>query len=50
MDGVDARLEAMFFGPARTRCGTVAWNTATREGNGLSFEEAIAYALEQPLV
>jgi hypothetical protein len=49
-DAVDARLEAVFFGPARTRCGTDAWNKATREGSALGFEDAIAYALEQPTV
>jgi hypothetical protein len=49
-DPVDARLEGAFFGPARTRCGTDAWNTAAREGSALSFEDAIAFALDQPLV
>jgi hypothetical protein len=49
-DGVDARLEAVFFGPARTRCGTDAWNTASRGGRALSFEDAIAYALHQARV
>ncbi len=36
-----------FFEPARARCGTEAWNAAAREGSALSFEEAIAYALEE---
>jgi predicted ATPase/DNA-binding SARP family transcriptional activator len=47
-DPVDARLEAAFFGPARTRCGTDAWNTATRRGSALSFGDAIAFALDEP--
>jgi predicted ATPase/class 3 adenylate cyclase len=45
---VDARLDETFFEPARTRCGTDAWNAGAREGSVLSFEEAIAYALEEP--
>ena len=48
-DPVEARLEAAFFEPARTRCGTAAWNAAAREGSVLGFEDAIAYALEEPL-
>ena len=47
-DPVEARLDETFFEPARTRCGTDAWNAATREGSALSFEDAIAYALEEP--
>ena len=47
-DPVEARLNETFFEPARTRCGTDAWNAATREGSMLSFEDAIAYALEEP--
>ena len=46
-DPVEARLDETFFAPARTRWGTDAWNAATREGSVLSFEEAIAYALEE---
>jgi hypothetical protein len=49
-DPVVARLEAVFFEPARTRCGTDAWITAARAGSELSFEDAIAYALEEPPV
>jgi hypothetical protein len=48
-DPVDVRLEAEFFGPARIRCGTGAWNTAAREGSALSFEAAIAFALDRRL-
>src|SRR3989440_4962613 len=47
-DPVEARLEAAVFEPARTRCGTAAWNAAAREGSVLGFEGAIAYALEEP--
>ena len=46
-DPVEARLVETFFDPARARCGTEAWNAAVREGRGLSFEGAIAYALEE---
>ncbi|MGZ6643383.1 MAG: adenylate/guanylate cyclase domain-containing protein [Solirubrobacteraceae bacterium] len=45
---VEARLDEAFFAPARSRLGTEAWNAAAREGNVLSFDEAIAYALEEP--
>ena len=34
--------------PARTRCGTDAWNGAARHGSALRFEDSIAYALEEP--
>jgi hypothetical protein len=44
---VEARLAETFFEPARIRYGTDAWNAAAREGSTLSFEEAIAYALEE---
>jgi non-specific serine/threonine protein kinase len=44
---VEARLDAAFFEPARTRCGTNAWNAAAREGSALSFDAAIAYALQE---
>jgi predicted ATPase/DNA-binding SARP family transcriptional activator len=47
-DPVDVRLEAEFFEPARARYGTDAWNAAAREGSALTFEAAIAYALEEP--
>ena len=47
-DPVEARLDGAFFEPARTRYGTDAWNAAAREGSALSFEDAIAYALEEP--
>ena len=47
-DPVEARLEAAFFGPARARYGADAWNAAARQGSSLSFEAAIAYALEAP--
>jgi predicted ATPase/DNA-binding SARP family transcriptional activator len=47
-DPVEARLDETYFEPARARCGTDAWDAATREGSVLSFEDAIAYALEEP--
>jgi hypothetical protein len=47
-DPVDARLRAKFFEPARTRCQDHEWAAAAREGAALSFEDAIAYALEEP--
>lgn len=48
MDAVAARLDAVFLEPARTRYGAAAWDTAARDGATLSFEDAIAYALEEP--
>jgi hypothetical protein len=45
---VQARLDERFFAPARTRCGTRAWDAAAGDGSRLSFDEAIAYALEEP--
>jgi predicted ATPase/class 3 adenylate cyclase len=46
-DAVDRRLGAAFLRPARTRHGADAWDTAARDGHTLSFEGAIAYALEE---
>jgi hypothetical protein len=45
---IDARLDAAFFDVARTRCGADAWDATAREGAKLGFEDAIAYALEEP--
>jgi hypothetical protein len=47
-DAVDERLHATYFTPARSRHGPDAWDAAVREGAALSFEDAIAYALEDP--
>jgi predicted ATPase/class 3 adenylate cyclase len=47
-DPVYDRLDSEFFEPARTRYGPDAWDAAAREGGALSFEEAIAYALQEP--
>jgi predicted ATPase len=47
-DAVDARLDTLFFEVARTRCGADTWDAALHEGGALSFEDAIAYALEEP--
>jgi len=44
---VEARLDETFFDPARARCGARAWDAAARDGSTLSFEDAIAYALEE---
>jgi predicted ATPase/class 3 adenylate cyclase len=45
---VEDRLDAIFFAAARASCGTDAWNAAADEGAALSFDEAIAYALQEP--
>jgi predicted ATPase/class 3 adenylate cyclase len=45
---VEDRLDAAFLEPARARCGVDAWNAAADEGAALSFEHAIAYALQEP--
>jgi predicted ATPase/class 3 adenylate cyclase len=47
-DRVEVRLDKTFFEPARRRCGTDGWDAAVRGGNVLGFEDAIAYALEEP--
>lgn len=47
-DPVNARLRTTFFEPACTRYGAEAWATAGREGTAMSFQHAIAYALEEP--
>ena len=48
-DVIAAKLDARFFQATRTRCGPAAWDAAARAGEALSFEDAIAYALdEQP--
>jgi hypothetical protein len=47
-DIIEARLDAAFFEAARSRCGVDAWDTAGREGAALSFQDAIAYALDEP--
>ncbi len=46
-DDIEARLEADFFTTARTRRGAETWDNAVREGAQLSFEDAIAYALNE---
>jgi hypothetical protein len=47
-DVIEARLDASFFDAARARCGTKAWDAAAREGGVLTFDDAIAYALQEP--
>ena len=44
-DEVQARLATRFFEPARERHGTEAWDAAAREGNALSFADAVAHGL-----
>jgi hypothetical protein len=44
-DAVDARLHSTFFEPARTRRGADAWDAAVHDGEALSFDDAIGYAL-----
>jgi hypothetical protein len=46
-DALDARLDKAFFEPARTRHGADAWDATARDAAGLSFEDAVAYALEE---
>jgi non-specific serine/threonine protein kinase len=45
-DPVDERMRTRFFDPARARLGAEAWDAAVRRGAVLSFEDAIAAALE----
>ena len=47
-DPIAARLDTALLKAARTRHGADAWDAAAREGATLSFEDAIAYALEEP--
>jgi predicted ATPase/class 3 adenylate cyclase len=47
-DLVETRLERIYFEPSRRRYGTRAWDIAAHEGATLSFEDAIAAALEEP--
>lgn len=47
-DPVKVRLDETFFERSGARCGIDAWNAAAREGNVMSFEDAIAYALNEP--
>jgi predicted ATPase/DNA-binding SARP family transcriptional activator len=46
-DPLEARLDGAFFDLARTRYGTDAWNVDAHKGRALSFEDAIAYGLEE---
>jgi hypothetical protein len=45
---VEDRLDAIFFEAARASCGADAWNAAADEGAALSFDDAIAFALQEP--
>lgn len=44
---VDDRLEREFLAPARERCGKSHWARAESDGEALSCESAIAYALRE---
>jgi hypothetical protein len=46
-DPLEGRLERRFFEPARSRCGPGAWEAAASTGGALTFEGAIAYALDE---
>jgi hypothetical protein len=46
-DALHARLETAFFKTARTRHGVEAWDAAACGGAALSFQDSIAYALEE---
>ena len=45
-DPVDGRLRTTFFEPARARLGADDWDSRVREGAALSFDDAIAAALD----
>ena len=45
-DAIDTRLDETFFEPARGRHGPDVWDASVRAGSLLSFEDAIAYALD----
>jgi hypothetical protein len=47
-DEVEARLDATFIQPARSRTAADAWDAAARDGGTLSLEDAITYALREP--
>jgi predicted ATPase/DNA-binding SARP family transcriptional activator len=44
---IQERIEREFFAPARTATDTIAWLAAERAGEELSYDEAIAYALDE---
>jgi tetratricopeptide (TPR) repeat protein len=44
----EAQVDATFIQPARGRYGADVWDAAARDGGTLSFDDAIAYALEEP--
>jgi len=47
LDPVETRLDQTFFEPARTRYGSAGWDAAARQGSALSFERAVACALDE---
>jgi predicted ATPase/class 3 adenylate cyclase len=48
-DPLDGRLGRGFFNVARARHGAEAWDAEAAEGGTLSFDEAIAYAVDEPV-
>jgi hypothetical protein len=44
---VEARVDATFIEPIRSRIDPDAWNVAFQQGAAMSFQQAIAYALEE---
>ena len=44
---IGRRLEREYFAPARTQYGIVAWQRAKAAGAEMSYDQAIAYALDQ---
>jgi hypothetical protein len=47
-DEILARLERDYFSAARARIGEDDWRQAEQEGDAMSYDDAIAYALDQP--
>ena len=45
---IDHRLERVFFASARISHGETAWDNAEQAGATLHYQQAIAYALQQP--
>ena len=48
-DTIAARIGAGRFEAARMQCPADTWDAAVREGGTLSIEDAIAYALQEPV-
>jgi predicted ATPase/DNA-binding SARP family transcriptional activator len=48
LDEVESRLDEEIIQPARVRRGASAWDASLHAGEALTFDEAIAYALDEP--